>query len=449
MAATTRRAATFLVLALTALALGGCAVFRVNPAALQAGTVGDVTVHLDVCASNVGSCPATGDAEADQSAANSYDLQMLLGFLVPDGVDAPATFDTSSGPAGTFARNDSYTAGLAQLQAAPAGFRWVGYSAKTTYHWHYPSSPATEFTADPAFHLHPGTDGSPFHGPFTYRVVVGVRAVDASHTLASALNCTGSHASTQTICSDEAAGATPLASDISIPTRDLGVLAASAPASTTPGGAVSVPFTLRYAGAATPAASFALSAVSNLPGAALPTLSAPSVQPATDSDSTVLATVGVPAGTAPGDYTVTLTAALPNGQSRTGTRTVSVVPVGDGTPPPPNPPDGTGSDTRAPVASVTIRAERLSSLIKTRKLRVRAAIDEPGTLALSTKVAGHSLRSTVRFKKSGGRTVVLRISKATAKALRRRSRLKLTVKGSARDLAGNTTAAHSSRTLTR
>jgi hypothetical protein len=448
MAATTRRAATFLVLALTALALGGCAVFRVKPAALQAGTVGDVTVHLDVCASNVGSCPATGDAEADQSAANSYDLQMLLGFLVPDGVDAPAAFDTSSGPAGTFVRNDSYSAGLGQLQAAPAGFRWVGYSTKTTYHWHYPSGPATGFTADPAFHLRPGTDGSPFHGPFTYRVVVGVRATDASHTLASALNCTGSHASTQTICSDEAAGTTPLATDISIPTRDLGVLAASAPASTTPGGAVSVPFTLRYAGAATPAASFALSAVSNVPGAAAPTLSAPSVEPATDSDSTVLATVGVPAGTAPGDYTVTLTAALPNGQSRTGTRTVTVVPIGDDTPPP-KPPDGADPDTRAPVASVTIRAERLGSLIKTRKLRVRAAIDEPGTLALSTKVAGHSVRSTLSFKKSGGRTVVLRIGKAAAKALQRRSRLKLTVKASARDLAGNTTAARSSRTLRR
>lgn len=445
MPATGRRAVTLVALALTAAALGGCAVLRVSPAALQAATIGDVTVHLDVCASNIASCPATGDAEADTSAVNTYDLQMLLGFLVPDGADAPAAFDTSSGPAGTFARNDSYSAGLEQLSAAPAGYHWVGYSATSTYHWHYPAGPATGFTADPAFHLRPGADGSPFRGPFTYRAVVGVRAIDGAVPLGSAVNCTGSHASTQTICSDAAAGTTPLATDLSLPTRDLGVLTATAPASTTPGGTVSVPFTLRYAGAATPAATFALSAVSSVPGAAAPSLSAQSVAPATDSDSTVLATVAVPAGTAPGHYTVTLTAALPNGQSRTRSGTLAVLPAG-GTDDPPGSPD---ADTRAPVATVAIRAERLGRLIKTRKLRVRVAIDEPGSLALSTKVAGRRVRSKAGFTHAGARTVVLRIGKASSRALRRRSRLKLTVKASARDLAGNTAAAHSSRTLKR
>src|SRR3954467_9660325 len=137
-----RRAATFAALALVAILLGGCAVLRVTPAALQAGTIGDVTVHLDVCASAVSSCPAAGPTEADQS-ANAYDLQLLLGFLVPDGADSPAAFDTSSGPAGTFARNDSYSAGLELLSAAPAGFRWVGYASTTTYHWKFPLNPAT------------------------------------------------------------------------------------------------------------------------------------------------------------------------------------------------------------------------------------------------------------------------------------------------------------------
>lgn len=446
MPSATRRVATLLALALTAAALGGCAVFRVTPVALQAGTIGDVTVHLDVCASAVDSCPSDGSSDADTS-ANSYDLQMLLGFLVPDGADAPAAFDSSSGPAGTFARNDSYSGGLEQLSAAPSGYHWIGYSTTATYHWHYPSTPATEFTADPAFHLRPAADGSPYRGPFTYRAVVGVRAIDGTVPLGSAVNCTGAHATTQTICSDEGPGPSPMATDLSLPTRDLGVLAATAPASATSGGTVSLPFTLRYAGAATPAAKFALSAVSSVPGAAAPTLSTESVEPATDSDSAVLATVGVPAGTAPGDYAVTLTAALPNGQSRASTGTLTVVPADGGAGG--DPPGGGDVDTRAPVATVAIRAERLGRLIRTRKLRVRASIDEPGTLALSMRVAGHRVASTVGFTKAGGRTVVLRIGKAASKALRHRSRQRLTVKASARDIAGNTAAAHTSRTLKR
>jgi len=440
----TRRAATLLALALTAAALGGCAVFSVTPAALQPGTIGDVTVHLSVCASDIGSCPADGTSEADKS-GNSYDLQMLLGFLVPDGVDAPAAFDTSSGPSGTFARNSSYSDGLGQLSAAPAGFHWIGYSTTTTYHWHYPSNPATEFTADPAFHLRPASDGSPYRGPFTYRAVVGVRAIDGAVPLASSVNCTGSHASTQTICSDDAEGTTPLTTDRSLPTRDLGVLAATAPATTTPGGTVSLPFTLRYAGAATPGATFAVSAASNVPGAPAPSVSTESVTPATDSDSTVLATISVPSGTVPGDYSVTLTAALPNGQSRSSSGTLTVAAAGADPPPP----DPDVSDKQAPVASLSIRAERLGKLIRTRKLRVRATIDEPGALALSMKVSGHTVRSKLAYTKAGARTVVLRIGKPAAKALRRKSRLRVTVKANARDIAGNSAAVHASRTLKR
>jgi hypothetical protein len=441
-----RRAATLAALALVAVLVGGCAVFRVTPAALQAGTIGDVTVHLDVCGSNIGACPPTGTAEADQS-ANAYDLQMLLGFLVPDGADAPAAFDTSSGPAGTFARNESYSAGLQLLNAAPAGFRWVGYSSAATYHWKFPLGPATGFTADPAFHLRPATDGSPYHGPFTYRAVVGVRAIDAGHALGSAFDCVGAHATTQTICSDEAAGTTPLTTDRTIPTRDLGILTASAPATTTPGGAVSVPFTLRYAGAATPAATFALSATSAVPGAAAPALSSGSVAPATDSDNTVLTTVTVPAGAAPGDYPVTLTASLPNGQTRTATRTLSVVRAPETDPPPPPPDEHV--DKQAPGTTVAIKAERLGKLIKTRKLRVRVSVDEPGSLAVSSTIAGRRVSTNADFTKAGGRTLTLRIGKAAAKALRKRTRLTVTVRSSARDLAGNTAKGHATRTLNR
>ncbi len=158
----------------------------------------------------------------------------------------------------------------------------------------------------------------------------------------------------------------------------------------------------------------------------------------------MLATVGVPAGTAPGDYTVTFTAALPNGQKRTGVGTLTVVPAGS------DPGPGPGvKDSRAPVASVAIRSERLGKLISSRKLRVDAKLDEPGAVALSGKVAGHTVRSTINFTKAGAQTGVLRIGKPAANALRQRSSLRVTVKASAHDLAGNATAARGTRTLKR
>jgi hypothetical protein len=441
MASIARPAATLAALALIAVLLGGCAVFRVTPAALQAGTIGDVTVHLDVCASGISTCPSNGDSDADTS-ANKYDLQLLLGILVPDGADAPASFDTSSGPIGTFARNDSYSAGLQQISAAPAGSHWIGYAATAVYHWDYVANPATAFTADPTFHLRPASDGSPFRGPFKYRAVVGIKAIDGSQPLGSPFDCAGNRLQTQTYCTDKPPSADPIGTDLSLPTRDLGVVTAGAPASTTPGGAVSVPFTLRYAGTATQAATFALSAASTIPGAAAPTLSTKSVAPSTDSDSNVLATVNVPAGTAPGDYTATLTAALPNGQTRTGTSTVKVLPTGGNDPPP----DDT-ADKRAPAATVSIRAEKLQRLIKTRKLGLRVGEDEAGSVAVTARIGGRSASVKIGFAKAGSRTATLRIGKEAATALKGHSRVKLTVKATARDLAGNTTVVRAHRTL--
>jgi hypothetical protein len=445
MASTARRAATLAALALIAVLLGGCAVFRVTPAALQAGTIGDVTVHLDVCASGISTCPSNGDSDADTS-ANKYDLQLLLGILVPDGADAPASFDTSTGPIGTFARNTSYSSGLQLISPAPAGFHWIGYAATAVYHWDYAANPATAFTADPTFHLRPASDGSPFRGPFKYRAVVGIKAIDGSQPLGSPFDCVGNRLQTQTYCTDKSPGADPIGTDLSLPTRDLGVVTAGAPASTTPGGAVSVPFTLRYAGTATQAATFALSAASTVPGAAAPTLSTQSVAPSTDSDSNVLATVNIPAGTAPGDYTATLTAALPNGQTRTGTSTVKVLPPGGSVN---DPPPGDSADKRAPAATVSIKAEKLQRLIKTRKLSLRVGEDEAGSVALTAKIGGRSASVKIGFAKPGSRTATLKIGKSAAKALSGHSRVKLTVKATARDLAGNTTVVRAHRTLKR
>ena len=67
---------------------------------------------------------------------------------------------------------------------------------------------------------------------------------------ALAQTSTGASSTSTDTTSTDATGTTPLTTDRAIPTRDLGILTTSGAASTTPGGAVSVPFTLRYAGAA-------------------------------------------------------------------------------------------------------------------------------------------------------------------------------------------------------
>ncbi len=89
----------------------------------------------------------------------------------------------------------------------------------------------------PHFTLRAADDGSPFHGPFTYRAVVGIRDIDGTVPLASAVNCTGAPLTTQTVCDDEP-DTTRLTTDLSLPTRELGVLNTGAPATTTPGGTV-------------------------------------------------------------------------------------------------------------------------------------------------------------------------------------------------------------------
>ena len=114
-----------------------------------------------------------------------------------------------------------------------------------------------------------------------------------------------------TICVDSAAA-------VSTATRDLGVLGAGATASGAGGTLATVPFTLRYAGTATPTANFNLTATTTLPNASL-AVTPDTAVPASDSDTQALVAVGIPAGARAGTYDVTLIARLANGQTRTRT----------------------------------------------------------------------------------------------------------------------------------
>ena len=107
------------------------------------------------------------------------------------------------------------------------------------------------------------------------------------------------------------------------------MLAGNATASGAPGSLVSLPFTLRYAGTATAAANFGLSATSTLPGANL-AVTPGGLAPASNSDSQALVAVGIPAGAKAGTYDVTLTAKLANGQTRSRTGKLTVTGAGGG-----------------------------------------------------------------------------------------------------------------------
>ena len=84
-----------------------------------------------------------------------------------------------------------------------------------------------------------------------------------------------------------------------------------------------MPFVVGYPSSATPAADFALSATTTLPGGS-PTPILTRLIPASNSVTRVPVAVGVPANARPGAYEVTLTARLSTGQTRTATGRLTV-----------------------------------------------------------------------------------------------------------------------------
>jgi hypothetical protein len=318
------------VVGATALA-SGCVVFQSGPDFSQLQTIGDVQLTLTACASNTTTCANKGFSDATAQPGPS---QALVALQVPESVTPlPASF-TSTGPeALAFAESASYESELQRLAPAAAGRRWVGYITPTAFNYSDTSGPQT-FAVQLPIKLPQGPDGSPFPGPLSSTVLVGSRGVSASFPATRPVAC----GTALTTAFDEDPRATPndvfvICEDAlsagALITRDLGVLAANATASGGPGSLVSLPFTLRYAGNATAAANFALTATSTLPGATL-AVTPGGLAPASNSDSQALVAVGIPAGARAGTYDVTLTAKLANGQTRSRTGKLTVTGAGGG-----------------------------------------------------------------------------------------------------------------------
>ena len=341
-----KRLARMAALLAGTVSLGGCVVFQSPPTATQQGIIGAVQVSLTVCATPgatlpAGACAGPGNAGSGEPAV-SDPSQLFVGFRVPSGTGVPQTFTSTStgpdntGPQLTFTVNSEYAGELQRLDRAPSGEEWIGYTSQ--YVTYNNASGEQNFTASVDFGLPTNANGSPYAGPFTWQAVVGGRQLAGGGTPAAGepIDCgnsltTGWRLENQTstewnlICVDDPPQTT-LNTDNSLTVRNAGITpftSVSAPAGTT----ATVPFTFGYAGKPTAAASFTLSSATALAGATA-TPSPATITPSGTGTGTTPVTVlvPIPLRATLGSYSVTLTAKLGDGESRTGTASLTVLP---------------------------------------------------------------------------------------------------------------------------
>ncbi|MGD9570699.1 MAG: hypothetical protein AB7V62_02285 [Thermoleophilia bacterium] len=282
--------------------------------------LGEARVSATVCAAQTTGCNGRGNS--DTAPGENAQGQILLGFRIPAAATPPAA-PVAKGVA--FAADATYAAELQRLLPAPAGTRWVGYASATITYVPAQAAAGLPLTAD--FGL-PVTPGAPFASPFRHRPVVGARSVTAGAPATRPVTCGPTPTASfedvggaYTVCVDwPAPGA--LATDLQVGVQDV-ALAPDAGEFTVDAGAVSaVPFTVRHAGPGTPP-TLALAASTTLPGAA----AAPSpatVAPTPGGAHQALVVLGIPAGTAPGAYDLTLRATATGGRIREATARVVV-----------------------------------------------------------------------------------------------------------------------------
>lgn len=327
-------------MAATAIGLSGCVIIKSNSSAQLAG-IGQVQITTTFCASDNGannpgydppdsSCQGPGhggNSGNDASNVSSGGLQLLIAYRIPSNVTASDTITTTipgGGSALSFSQSPTYTSELQGKAAAPAGEKWVGYLSDPTS---YSVAGNQYFTVAPRFELDQGADGSPFEGPFNYRVIVGMRFDDGSHPASRPVDCGAGittffdDGSGAMVCADSPSSAA-IANDLQQATQDLGILDAPGPQSVIQGHIARVNFETAYAGDGNQSPTFDLSASTDVPGADA-TPSAPVLTPE-DGTTPLRVLMRVPVNTDPGTYHVTLTASLASGETRSSTHEIMV-----------------------------------------------------------------------------------------------------------------------------
>ncbi len=336
-----RRLAVIALLLLT-LVLSGCVVIIGPVTSAQQDVIGKVRVSFRICASGVddGPQPPPPDETEDHpgcpdggnnGTAGNDTVQVLLAFRVPAGTGVPDTITTDPEPSppaggpGTFARNAGYASELQTLVPAPAGFEWVGYISTPYVHSNGDDDVPAQFSdISVDFDLPRAANGGPFAGPFSVRPVVGFRGGEVPAT--QRVSCGdsafggGGPFGGGTACIDSPSSMVT-ATSIAVATRDLGIVAGNATAS--PGQTVQLPFDANVNGTLPGGTTFSVAAATNLPGATA-TPSPASFTPAPNSSTRITVPVAVRRNQGPGTFNVTVTASLPNGQTRTATSQLTV-----------------------------------------------------------------------------------------------------------------------------
>ena len=339
----TRYALIMTAVAAIAAVMSGCVIIKSN-SSTQLSSVGDVQITTTFCASDTNSnnsgynppdsdCQGPGkggNSNADASNAGAGSLQLLIAYRIPTKAAAPGTITTTNpggGGAITFTQSSSYTTELQSLSSAPSGQKWVGYTSDATG---YSTAGNQYFTVAPSFTLQQEGDGSPFTGPFSYRVIVGHRRVDGSNPATRPVDC-GSSITTmfndgagEVICVDSPSAAS-IPNNLTQPTQDLGILDAPGAESVNQGKVARLNFPVEYAGDGNPAPTFTLEATTDIPDAeAVP--STPILTPE-EGTTPLRVIVRPPVNTPTGIYAVTLIASLPSGEVRSSTHEVLVTPT--------------------------------------------------------------------------------------------------------------------------
>ncbi|MBI5103667.1 MAG: hypothetical protein HZB46_01505, partial [Solirubrobacterales bacterium] len=300
-----------LPLLLLAASLTGCIGIS-STSTTQPQSMGPVRLTVNACATGSPGCTATsntGSAYGFLDSTGSNDVlkaQALLAVRLPDGAVPPPLITAG---ALAFARSDSYEAELEALEPAPAGERWWGWRSGS---FDYSRLTAQGFSATFDVTVPRPADGGPYPSPMRWRPVVGARFVDPAASLPAArpvecgtapedlydgFNESGGGQPT-TVCVDDP---TPDGTRgfLTAPLVDFGVVGTTvqAPAGST----VTATFLAKRSGAPAPGTTFALAVDGGPPGGTV-ALDRSSVSLGGDSATPVLATVTVPAGTAPGEY---------------------------------------------------------------------------------------------------------------------------------------------------
>lgn len=322
-----------LALAVLALALSACAVFKEGSLKLsQPAGIGSVRVHFELCTEPEGE-PGAFKCEPNEDEGQ---MQYVLAISVPKGFSPPATITAapvSGGAPIVYSRNDQVAQAFSDAateegaQWPPAGSDGVGYlSAVFTEE----EGETREWVVDADFGLPSNADGTPFAGSFGVTIGTGAREVSETAPADRPVDCFDFGAGeppnpSETICQVNEGGKV-----VETGVSDLKMTAAPQGSAFLGGNAV-LSFPLDFASTLSSLPSFNLTATSTLPQAKV-TLSNPTFAPGAPDATThrsplAFGTVNVtvPKNAKPGVYDVTLTATSALGGSVTQAASLSQV----------------------------------------------------------------------------------------------------------------------------